>query len=326
MVRSFVKQASIFCTLTFSINNYANDISFKEFVKHTLSAKTANLSQAEVETLLPHIKQFKKIGVASEPEEFNISFENYLKQVSQNDAIELLYSKHQDYSDQLKAISKHYSVQPRFIVALWGVLSNFGDSKPDYPALSVYASKAYSDPTSPFKQELVAVVASVKSGHVSLEEISSDFQGNLGFLSITPSFYNQYAVDWDKDGKKDIWHNHLDSFATIANFLYKQGWDHSATWGRQVKLSRGLDQSFDFSKAHSFKFWSELGLTKFNGRPLPNRADIQAKLLKVPNSKGRYYLTYKNFDVMEKWPQMDDYRLLSVMYLSERLNKRIKGF
>ncbi|WP_170308267.1 lytic murein transglycosylase [Parashewanella tropica] len=326
MASLFVQKASVVFTLAFSINSYANNISFKDFVNNVLSSPQSNLSAAEVDTLLPKIKQFKKLGEPPVSSDSNIFFEDYLTRVVDQQAIDYSYAKHQNYSHQLQAISKQYSVQPRFIVALWAVVSNFGKSKANYSALSVYASKAYDEHDEGYKNELVAAVSSVKAGYVSIEEISSDYHGNLGLLSISPSFYYQYAVDWDNDGKKDIWHNHLDSFATIANFLNKQGWDHTATWGRQVKLTRALNDETNLTQAQNFNVWSQRGITKFNGSPLSSRADIYARLLKVPNSKGRYYLTYNNFDVLGKWPKMDDYRLLSVMYLSERLNRKIKGF
>ncbi|MGL4474224.1 MAG: lytic murein transglycosylase, partial [Shewanella sp.] len=131
------------------------------------------------------------------------------------------------------------------------------------------------------------------------------------------SQYLSYGVDGDDDGKVDIWQNHADIFATIANILKQQGWQQEATWGRQVQLP----VDFDLSQAHApqaFSYWQQQGVRRFDGTDLPNVDSIRANVIAPDGIKGRIYLVYDNYRAINAWFD-NHYDSISVTYLSERI-------
>ena len=135
-----------------------------------------------------------------------------------------------------------------------------------------------------------------------------------------PWNYGRYAVDFNADGKRDIWHTKADALASIAHFLQALGWDDSLTWGRQVQLPTGFDPALADGKTNrSLAEWHTLGVRRLNGDPLPQRA-INARLLTPKRSGGKTFLVYGNFDVFMKWNR-SHYFAIAAGTLSDQLRR-----
>ncbi len=310
---------TLLCLTQFS---HAKPQSFNEFIKaiqHEANAK--GISSATVSILSEQSKPFKKLGskeralIAGEP----VSFGAYLTSNITDETLNQLSRFHERYQNQLTEIAKYYKVQPRFVLAAWAVISDVGQSYSNYPVLSIYSSKAFRADDNETKEQLYAALKAIDENKLNIHDFRSDHLGRIGQLSFTPLLYQQYAQDWDKDGKFDIWRNNLDSLATVANFLSKKGWNRSQTWGRQVALKQKFTHKTLYEKAHSFVFWSQKGITKYNGSQLPDRSDIKATLVQPLAKDSRHYLVYDNFKVLTQWPDVDDKRALAITYLSEKL-------
>tara|TARA_R110001583_G_scaffold3468_7_gene22111 strand:+ start:2184 stop:3224 length:1041 start_codon:yes stop_codon:yes gene_type:complete len=241
-----------------------------------------------------------------------------------------LYKKHQKV---LTKIGNDYAVQPRFIVALWGLETNFGKFTGGYNVVSALSTLAYEGRREVFfKKQLWAALTILEQGHIKIDDMKGSWAGAMGQNQFMPTSFLAYAVDGDGDGKKDIWQNQVDIFASMANYLQKEGWNGDLTWGRQVKLPQNFDTSLAIpkntgSRKNWLKAWAEtektlaqweaLGVRRTDGTNLPN-VDIKAALIFPDDEHGRAYLAYDNYKSLMHW-NLSYYFVSSVGHLSDRI-------
>ncbi len=133
-----------------------------------------------------------------------------------------LYEKH---SELLNKISAQYGVEPEFIVALWGLETGYGKNTGGFNVVSALATLAYEGRRREFfESELISALLIIDQGHISASEMRGSWAGAMGQCQFMPSSFLAYAVDYDNDGKTDIWSNKKDVFASIANYLRTVGW------------------------------------------------------------------------------------------------------
>jgi membrane-bound lytic murein transglycosylase B len=231
-----------------------------------------------------------------------------------------LYDKH--YTE-LKRIGEQYGVQPRFIVALWGVESNFGSLTGGYNVIDALATLAYDGRRETFfRKETMAALTILDQGHIAVDNMKGSWAGAMGQCQFMPSSFLNFAQDGNGDGKKDIWTSKSDVFASAANYLSQSGWDAKYTWGRQVKVPKGLDKSLlgrDRAKGKTLQEWGKLGITKHSGAKLPSpKEPIKAWLIMPDDEQGRAYLVYNNYQVLMKWNR-SYYFGIAVSHLADRI-------
>ncbi|MHA2939920.1 lytic murein transglycosylase [Vibrio sp. RC27] len=234
-----------------------------------------------------------------------------------------LYDKH--YKD-LQRIGDEYGVQPRFIVALWGVESNFGRFTGGYKVIDALATMSYDGRREEFfRKETMAALKILEEGHISIANMKGSWAGAMGQCQFMPSSFLNFAADGNGDGKKDIWTTELDVFASAANYLKQSGWDDDYTWGREVKVPKGVSRDLEGrtkDKAKYLQQWGELGVTRLNGNPLPKLdEDIHAWLIRPDDVNGRSYLIYNNYNVLMKWNR-SYYFGVAVSTLADRIVRR----
>ncbi len=221
----------------------------------------------------------------------------------------------------LNEVGKKYGVQPRFIVALWGNESNFGRIQGKHDVLSALASLAYEGRReSLFKKQFFAALTILEEGHADPQAFLGSWAGAMGQSQFMPTSFLTYAVDYDGDGKKDIWSSQADVFASIANFLASEGWNEALTWGRQVKVKGDADRlDTGLAVRKPLSQWQQAGVRRYNLTDLPTN-DITASLIMPDGSDGRIYLVYQNFHTLMKWNR-SLYFGVSVGYLSDRIKR-----
>ena len=233
----------------------------------------------------------------------------------------------------LKNIAAEYGVQPRFIIALWGLETNFGKIMGNYNVISALSTMAYEGRREAFfKKQLWAALQILKEGHIDIANMKGSWAGAMGQNQFMPTSFVGYAVDGDGDGKKDIWGNQADVFASMANYLKKEGWSDEITWGRQVKLPSDFDTSLaipnntggrkNWLKAwakteKTLAEWQDLGIRRTDGSNLP-KVDIKAALVFPDGVKGRAYLAYNNYKSLMHW-NLSYYFVSSVGHLSDHI-------
>ena len=307
-------------------SSFANaNQAFYEYVDSLLAeAVDKGISDSTIDRVKPTLTFRPSVVSADKNQpERKITLDDYLATRVPDWKIKRAIAKLNEHGELLDAIGHEYDVQPRFIVALWGNESNFGKIQGSHPVLSSLASLAFEGRRETlFKTQFFAALSIVEQGHVSADRFNGSWAGAMGQSQFMPATFLSYAVDYNKDGKKDIWDTPADVFASIANFLQQHGWKSDYTWGRQVKLSQPLAQSMvglGQSKAKPLNDWAALGVTRFNANPLPAVA-LQSWLIMPDGEQGRIYLVYENFQTLMRWNR-SSYFGLSVSYLAERIKK-----
>lgn len=229
-----------------------------------------------------------------------------------------LYRKHKTALDK---IGRQLGVQPRFIVALWGVESNFGRLMGNYNVIEALSTLAYEGRREAFfRGQVMAALEILDAGHITPAKMKGSWAGAMGQPQFMPTSFLAYAVDGNNDGHIDIWNTEADVFASAANYLSKSGWDDKYTWGRQVKIPNGIDESLlgiEKDKGRPLAEWQQLGVRRLNGQPLP-KADIKAWLIQPDDNHGRAYLVYGNYQTLLKWNR-SHYFALAVSHLADQI-------
>ena len=275
----------------------------------------------------------KVISADKNQPEVKETLETYLpKRVPQwkIDRARKLYKENQDV---LEKVAKDFGVQARFIVAIWGLESNFGAIQGGHNVISSLVTLAFDGRREAlYKRQLWAALDILKSGHITLDKFKGSWAGAMGQTQFMPTSFNAYAVDYNNDGRKDIWTTKEDAFASIANYLKQEGWNDNLTWGRQVQLPADFDKQYILKRGtktrkqwleywnnseRSLADWQALGVRRADGSDLPNIA-VDAALVMPDDVNGRMYLAYDNYKVFMHWNR-SYYFATSVGYLSDRI-------
>jgi membrane-bound lytic murein transglycosylase B len=234
--------------------------------------------------------------------EGRLTFRDYNQRVLSPSRIERGRELLREHRGLLDRVAADYGVQPRFIVALWGIESSYGSFTGEYPVIGALATLAYDGRRAAFfRKELLQALRIVDQGDVLPAQMMGSWAGAMGQSQFMPSSYLAHAVDYDGDGRRDIWTSPPDVFASIANYLAKAGWNDRHTWGRQVQLSDHLaTQAAGLEVVKPLPEWHALGVKRSNGDDLPVVA-LDASLLRMDDGQGPAYLVYNNFRVLMAW-------------------------
>lgn len=234
--------------------------------------------------------------------EGRITYQEYRRRVLSEERVErgrALLAEHQELLDEIGA---EYGVQPRFIVALWGIETSYGGWPGNTPVIGALATLAHEGRRAEFfRSELMHALSILDNGDIALDDMVGSWAGAMGQSQFMPSSYFRNAVDYDGDGRRDIWGTLPDVFASIANYLAKAGWNDQRTWGREVGLPAALGGGLDGLKVRrGLPDWHDLGVRRADGTALPQVA-LDASLLRMDEGEGPAYLVYDNFRVLMAW-------------------------
>lgn len=301
--------------------------SFKAFSQNDFNTFLLKMSkeaeQKGVSTQI--IKDFQKKSVfiprvieldRSQPE-FKLTLDEYLKKVVTSSRIKKANKKYNENKDILKKVSEYYGVQPRFLVSLWGIETDFGRLTGGFSVISALSTLAFEGRRHEyFKKELLNALTIINEGHISFDKMTGSWAGAMGQCQFMPSSFLNYATDWNKDGSKDIWNSKPDVFASAANYLKKVGWSNQLTWGRKVYLGNYNNKVND-KKYVSLSDWTSSGILDENKNHLP-KVNVKARLI-IPKNYGEYgYLVYRNFDALLNWNR-SNYFAIAVGKLSDTI-------
>lgn len=230
----------------------------------------------------------------------------------------------QRYKPLLDQIEGRYGVDRHIVVAIWGMESTYGDILADTTVVKgivrSLATLAYADKKrAKFgRQQLVAALKILQRGDIGLAGLTGSWAGAMGHTQFIPTTYEAYAVDFDGDGRRDIWNSIADALASTANYLRKSGWVGGSTWGYEVALPRGFDYSLaKDGKSRSIASWKQLGAERVAGRDFPRGAD-KAVLVAPAGENGPAFLMLRNHFVIKRYNNSTAYAL-AVGHLADRL-------
>jgi membrane-bound lytic murein transglycosylase B len=300
-------------------------VSFEDYIKQLkIEAVQQGFASEFIDLQFSDVQFHQKAVVADKNQpESKITLDKYLATRVPDWKVKQALELAEQHKDVLAQVERQYGVQARFIVALWANESNFGRYMGKYPVISSLATMAYEGRREDFfKKQLFAALTIVEQGHISHDDFLGSWAGAMGQSQFMPTTFLAYAVDFDGDGKKDIWANTADVFASIANFLKSEGWDDTLTWGRQVSLPKEFDMTLiGLSKQDrkTMLSWQELGVRRYDGEDLP-ALDLMSSLIAPDGPNGRIYLVYENFNTLMKWNR-SSYFGAAIGYLSDRIKK-----
>ena len=295
-----------------------------EFSQNKLSEK---FDKTLIKSFVKNTKFIKRvIELDRSQPEFKLTLAEYLNKVVTKNRIKKAKRKYKENYKTLKEIEKHFNVQPRFIVALWGIETDFGRVTGFFPVVSSLATLVYDGRRgSYFEKELMHALNIIKGGHIKMENMKGSWAGAMGQCQFMPSSFIKYAKDWNKDGKIDIWQTKMDVFASASNYLKEVKWNNKRTWGRKVYF-KNIQTIKNKKEWHSLKNWKNIGILNLDKSELPD-SSLKARLIIPKNYTNYGYLVYSNFESLLKWNR-SNYFAIAVGTLSDHLifdkNKIIK--
>ncbi|MAE43571.1 MAG: lytic transglycosylase [Magnetovibrio sp.] len=261
------------------------------------------VSTATLDSALSGIKPIARvIELDRKQPEFTLTFRQYQERVVPKARIEKGKRKLSENRTLLKKVGKKFGVQPRFIVAFWGIETGFGRITGGYPVIAALTTLAFDGRRGAyFRRQLLDALTILDQGHIDIARMVGSWAGAMGQCQFMPSSFLAYAVDFDGDGRKDIWNSKEDVFASAANYLSRSGWRDDQTWGRPVKLPQPFDLYLaDLKLRKRLSEWQRMGVRRANGADLPKR-DLMASVVLAEGPAGPAFVVYNNYRAILKW-------------------------
>jgi membrane-bound lytic murein transglycosylase B len=302
----------------------ANAMSDEDFstciAKISERAKADNISTATLNNSLAKARfNARVIELDRQQPEFTTTFADYLNRRVTDQRVtqgrELL-AKHRAL---LNRITQDYGVPAHYLVAFWGLETNYGSFFGKMSVVDSLSTLACDERRSEyFTGELIAALRILDEGAIAPEKMEGSWAGAMGHVQFMPSAFLRHAIDYDGDKKRDLWNSTPDAMASAANFLRSLGWQQSDRWGREIKLPQDFPYlEAGLSNRKTLAEWQKLGVRQTDGTALP-KVDMQASLLVPSGHQGPAFLVYDNFHVIMRWNR-SEYYALAVGYLADRI-------
>ena len=283
-------------------------------------AKQEGVSQQIIDEIFPHlVHQDRVIELDRSQPEFVQTFPGYFsKRVTdwRTEKGKAMYAKHEKL---LHKLSDKYGVPPHYLLAFWGLETNFGSYKGKMPVLDSLATLACDKRRSKyFTQEFLVAVKLMQREKLKKDNMVGSWAGAMGHTQFMPSAYTHYAIDGDGDGQVNLWESEEDALSSAANFLASLGWERSFRWGREVKLPEGFNyQESGYKNRKPLSEWHEQGVKKADGSPL-GEGETTAYVIVPAGHNGPAFIAYKNFRVIMRWNNSEFYAI-AVGVLADRI-------
>ncbi|ATO19146.1 lytic transglycosylase [Acinetobacter sp. LoGeW2-3] len=255
--------------------------------------------------------------------EFSTPIWDYLSGLVDEERVQQGRQKLQQHGDVLNRVSAAYGIPAETVVAVWGVESNYGDISGKYPLLQALGTLSCEGRRqSYFRGEFFTTMKLLQRGDVYENQLKGSWAGAFGHTQFMPSTYDELAVDFDGDGRRDLVGSVPDALASTANFLKKRGWQTGQPWGFEVKLPSGVSTAGESrTNKKPLSHWMERGLVRADGSSLlqANLSESsQAGLIAPAGQNGPVFLVFKNFDAIYSYNAAESYAL-AIAHLSDRL-------
>jgi lytic murein transglycosylase len=225
-------------------------------------------------------------------------------------------AKMAEWGPTLAEIQKRYGVPASVVVAIWGRETGFGKIDAPYDALAAIATQGFMGwRPEEFRKQMIVALKILSEGHATRAQMKSSWAGAMGYTQFMPSDFENYAVDFDGDGKRDIWGSIADSLASTGNSLHTQGWEVAKPWGYEVRLPKDFDCTLQGpDQARPVAEWVKLGVVRLNpdgsdGGFAPDRLADPAFLVLPAGLKGPAFLATNNFAVLKLYNNSDVYAI-----------------
>ncbi len=226
-----------------------------------------------------------------------------------------------EHKKLLDAVEKKYRVPREIILSIWGRESGYGKAKLPHDAVRALATESFMGARKEvFYPELIAALVILEQGHIAPGNMKSSWAGALGHPQFMPSKFLEYAVDFDGDGKRDIWNSVADSLASIGNYLNNFGWNKARDWGFEVDLPNSVSCSLEGpDQGKPITQWRKLGVKRVSDRVFPAAENKRTGFLLMPAGRfGPAFIATENFYVLKQYNESDLYALF-IGHLADRM-------
>lgn len=217
------------------------------------------------------------------------------------------------HAETLARIEQRYGVPPGIVLAIWGRETGYGAAKLRYDAFEVLGTRAFLSATKRdmYRTELLAALEIVQRGLEPASAMKSSWAGALGQPQFMPSSFLKHAVDFDGDGRTDIWDSVPDVLGSIANYLAHRGWVKGRDWGFEVTVPQSVSCSLEGpDRGRKIADWAKLGVARVNGKSFPAReAQAEGFLMMPAGRHGPAFIVTPNFYVLKEYNNSDLYAL-----------------
>lgn len=252
-------------------------------------------------------------------DEFTKTLWDYLDKAVSEDRIALGQRALREQAAVLDRVEATYGVDRQVVVAIWGLESSYGAVRGDVPTISALATLAYDGRRGAFFEgELIEALRILQQGDVPPAQMLGSWAGAMGHTQFMPSSWAKLAVDFDGDGKRNVWGDDpADALASTAAYLAKAGWVKGAPWAVEVRLPEGFDYMLAGPRTQKpLATWAGLGVTDAGGGALVG--GDWASLLLPAGARGPAFLIFDNFAAIETYNLADAY-VIAVGHLADRL-------
>ena len=256
---------------------------------------------------------------------------NYLNRVLTPNKVDIAETRYWEQLPQLENASQKFGVPKHYLMALWGMESSFGYYQGSYDVLSVLATLAFdSRREALFSKEFIAAMKMLQRDHIQRHKMLGSWAGAMGQTQFMPSSYLSYAADGNNDGEKNIWTEHYDVFASIANYLHTVGWNEKLPWGVEVTLTQPLDMALsgtEESHKRSLSSWQSMRVTlKYQTREtlqkLTALSGADLWLVRPDKELGRAFLVTNNYRTLLHWNK-SNYFAISIGMFADKIQQRV---
>jgi membrane-bound lytic murein transglycosylase B len=275
-------------------------------------ARRAGISAATLERALAGIQPNQKVMERDRHQpEFTMTWAQYRALLITDQRIANGRAAYQQNRTLLARVQDRYAVDPGVIVGIWGLESSFGAGMGDFHVVEALATLAWEGRrASFFRGELMATLRILDHGDVTPARMTGSYAGAMGQPQFMPSSYLRYAVDFDGDGRRDIWTSKPDVLGSIANYLSSSGWRSGESWGQAVTLPANFPTaSAGRENRRPVADWLRQGVRPMDARSSP-RPDSQAAVLLPDGPGGDAFMVYGNFAAIRRYNPSDFYALV----------------
>jgi membrane-bound lytic murein transglycosylase B len=283
-------------------------------------AREAGLSSATVDSALANVQFIPRVlELDRRQPELTTTFQDYLSRRVNEQRIKQGREVLARHRSLLNDLMRQYGVPPQYLVAFWGMETNYGAYRGDMPVLDALATLACDERRGEFfASELFDALRLVQDKNLKPAEMPGSWAGAMGHMQFMPSTFRRYGVDADGNGRIDLWNSVPDALTSAAHFLNALGWERGYRWGREVKLPANFPyQKISNANWLTLDKWRALGIVQANGAPLPE-GSMKAAILLPSGHRGPALMVYDNFKVIMRWNYSQFYAL-AVAYLADRI-------
>ncbi|MGE0622867.1 MAG: lytic murein transglycosylase [Pseudomonadales bacterium] len=284
------------------------------------AALDADVSPAVVDQVLDRVQLSERVlELDRKQPEFTQTFADYFNRRVTPERVARGRQALIEHRALLEEIRGRTGVPPQYLVAFWGLETNYGGYLGNMAIPDSLATLACDERRSRyFTGELISALKIIDAGDIQVSEMTGSWAGAMGHVQFMPTAYLRYAVDYDGDGRRDLFNSTPDALASAGYFLQALGWESGLRWGREVRLPADFDYTrLARVEAQPLSAWRALGVTDAFGHPLP-AAPVTAVLRLPAGHRGPAFLTYENFDVIMGWNR-SVYYALAVGHLADRI-------